>query len=229
MFRLGLLVAVLSVTLLFAAARPGNAQQPAATQPAATPPDASSPLPVPPPPVPPPPVAPQPAAEKIVTFEQVAQVDDLMRRLIDARDNVYLRDELAGQLRQMADSLIGSQLDVRVFVQRVTADEVLVETRRDGRTRFVLLHAQPPLLGNLGTIDYVGALERPTFHIFAEPIGLRIGSEIPLELARRLRHADLLIVRGRITAVPLVTDRGAFHPWGAAILTDWKVIDVTRD
>ena len=163
---------------------------------------------------------------KQVTQQQVVDLGDILRDLPDARDNPFLYDELAANLQTAAHAMVGGETDVVVFVRRVTRREVEVEVRQPGKARYALLHATPPDFGSLGTVDYEYPWRSQSFHLFAEPVGLRIGSEISLELARKLRHADLLLIRGRIRAMPVETRKSVFNPWIHVILADWKVVEV---
>jgi hypothetical protein len=161
-----------------------------------------------------------------LTLEEVERIGELVSELPEYRDNPYLRDERAAELHRIGQSLIGAETDVFVFVRRVTRQEVLVETLQVGRARFALLHSTPPHFGNLGTVRYEGPWKVQSYHRFASPIGLRIGQEIPFELARRLRHGDELRIRGRVVAVPVVTRRSAFNPSFSIIVGNWEVVEL---
>jgi hypothetical protein len=195
--------------------------------------DPLDPLAPPPPPVipalpSPAPASPVPIAKppRSVAQQQVADLSDLLRDIVDARDNPYVRDDVAAALVSKSQAMVGAETEMVVFVRRVTRREVEVEVRHAGKVRYALMHATPPDFGNLGTVDYEYPWRSQSFHIFIEPVGIRIGSEIPLELARKLRHADLLLIRGKIRAFPVATSPAVFNPWAHVILSDWRVVEV---
>jgi hypothetical protein len=63
--------------------------------------------------------------------------------------------------------------------------------------------------------------------LYSKPVGLRIGSEIPLEVAKQLRYGDQLVIDGRIEQLHVWID-SVFNPSSAAIVADWQVVDVLK-
>jgi hypothetical protein len=61
--------------------------------------------------------------------------------------------------------------------------------------------------------------------MLAKPVGLRIGDEITLEMAKEVRKRDVLRVSGRVESMPMRID-GAFRPRVAAVVVDWTVVEV---
>ena len=64
--------------------------------------------------------------------------------------------------------------------------------------------------------------------MLAKPVGLRIGDEISLEMAKELRKRDVLRVSGRVESMP-IRMKGVFEPRVAAVVVDWKVVEVIVD
>ena len=89
----------------------------------------------------------------------------------------------------------------------------------------VLRHAQPPFFGNLGSVWYCGGPSTEFYNQFAKPVGLRIGSEVPLELARRLRKKDQLRISGKLDTVQVQIE-SVFHPRVLTIIADWVILGV---
>src|SRR3990172_5564801 len=119
----------------------------------------------------------------------------------------------------------GGSVEMLLTVRRVTPGEVLCEPTDAGRTRMILKHAAPPYFGNLGTVWYCAQPSADYWNMLAKPVGLRIGNEISLEMAKSLRHHDVLRVAGRIESMP-IRMTGAFQPRVAAVVIDWKVEEV---
>jgi hypothetical protein len=102
---------------------------------------------------------------------------------------------------------------------------VLVEAQEPGKMRIVLRHDVPPPFGNLGTRSYFTTPSGQRLHLFSKPVGLRIGSEIDLALASRLRRGDLVVVDGRIEIMHVWIEC-AYNPTVGAVITDWHVVNV---
>ena len=92
----------------------------------------------------------------------------------------------------------------------------------------ILKHATPPWFGNLGTVWYCAQPSADYWNMLAKPVGLRIGDEITLEMAKKLRKRDVLRVSGRVESMP-IRMTGAFQPRVGAVVVDWKVVEVIVD
>ncbi|MCA9123995.1 MAG: hypothetical protein H6822_13030 [Planctomycetaceae bacterium] len=144
------------------------------------------------------------------------------------RDNFYQYESQVQQLTETATAMEGGTVDVLLTVRRVTPCEVLVEPTDAGRTRMILKHVVPPFFGNLGTVWYCAQPSADYWNMLAKPIGLRIGDEIALETAKELRRRDVLRVTGRVESMPICMT-GVFQPRVAAVVVDWKVVEVIVD
>ena len=119
----------------------------------------------------------------------------------------------------------GGQVEFLAKVMRVSRTEVFVEIAPVGKTRLVLMHAASPKFGNLRTVTYPGPSSTRRLHQFSAPVGLRIGSEIELEMAKTLRFRDTLVIRGTIDALPVWIE-SVFAPDVVALISDWNVLGV---
>lgn len=142
------------------------------------------------------------------------------------KDNYFQYEERVETLTRQAQEMAGSSLDVTARITRVTPVEVFVEVEDAGRMRMVLRHDTPPLFGNLGTRWYGGTPSTQRAFLLSKRVGLRIGEEIDLELAKQLRRGDLLTIAGTIEQVP-IRIKHVFEPFVAAVVTNWKVTDWT--
>lgn len=140
-------------------------------------------------------------------------------------DNSFLYEDRVQELTEQATSMAGSRVDVTAKVTRVTPVEVFVEVQDEGKMRMILRHATPPLFGNLGTVWYGGTPSTQRSFLLSKRVGLRIGQEIDLAVAKTLRKKDLLRIEGTIEQVP-IRIKHVFEPFVAAVVTDWKVVDV---
>jgi hypothetical protein len=137
-------------------------------------------------------------------------------------DNVFIQREQADAIVRIAEQLRDAQIEFRVRVRRVTEQEVFVEVPSAWPARVVLQHDEPPWFGNLRSRTYCSAPSARLQEFYALPVGLRIGPEIDFELAKQLRHGDLLRVRGRIDAA-LARPGSTFFPPLLVVLDDWNV------
>ena len=142
---------------------------------------------------------------------------------LDFLNNVYQRADNLEVLREVARSFEGKPIEIEVTVDRVSHREVILEYRDKGRIRIVFEHLTPPRYGNLGTVYYRGTSGARRANLHSAPFALRIGSEIDLELAKRLRQGDRLIIRGTIGSLP-IKHEGFFNSQGTAIVRDWSVV-----
>lgn len=140
-------------------------------------------------------------------------------------DNYFLYEERVEELTTQALNMAGSEVDVTAKVTRVTPVQVFVDVQDADKMRMVLRHMTPPLFGNLGTVWYGGTPSTQRSFLQSKRVGLRIGEEIDLEVAKKLRKHDLLYISGRIEQVP-IRIKHVFEPFVAAVVTDWKVIEV---
>lgn len=160
--------------------------------------------------------------------QELTDLGDAVARVDLYRDNFYQYEAQVEQLTETAFAMEGGTIDVLLTVRRVTPGEVMVEPVDAGRTRMILKHAAPPLFGNLGTVWYCAQPSADYWNMLAKPVGLRIGDEITLEMAKELRKRDVLRVTGRVESMP-IRMTGAFQPRVAAVVVDWKVVEVIVD
>jgi hypothetical protein len=165
----------------------------------------------------PPPVTP------IVELHQLAELGSSVAAIRYESDNVYVYAQQSDTLRKIAKSLEGGQIEFVAKVMRVNKTEVIVEIKPAGKTRLVLMHAAAPVFGNLRTVTYPGASSTRRMHIFSAPVGLRIGSEIKLDLAKTLRYRDILVMRGTIDSLPVWIE-SVFAPDAVALISGWRVV-----
>lgn len=151
------------------------------------------------------------------------------RGLVDLRDNVYARDAEEANLHRYGNRLLGAKVEIRVRVRWVRQAEVFVDLpMTDNPTRLALRHAQPPYYGSLQSVHY-GHKTQQDFQRYTPFVGLRIGSEIPFELARTLRRGDVLVVKGYIDEVELATSRLLFNPTFGVVIGHWVVAPVPSE
>lgn len=139
-------------------------------------------------------------------------------------DNYFQYEEQVETLTNRATEMAGAAVEVTARVTRVTPVEVFVNVIDAGKMRMVLRHATPPCFGNLGTRWYGGTPSTQRAFLFSKRVGLRIGEEIDLELAKKLRRGDMLYIAGRIEQVE-IRIKQVFEPFVAAIVTEWKIAD----
>lgn len=160
--------------------------------------------------------------------EELTDLGEAVHRVDLYRDNFYQFESRVEQLTEAALAMEGGTIEALLIVSRVTPGEVLTEPSDAGRTRMILKHAAPPFFGNLGTVWYPAQPSADYWNMLAKPVGLRIGDEITLEMAKRVRKRDVLRVSGRIESMP-IRMRGVFQPRVAAVVVDWKVVEVIVD
>ena len=159
---------------------------------------------------------------------ELVELGDAVRSIDLYRDNFYQHEAQIEQLTNTAIAMEGGTIEVLLVVRRVTPSEVLTEPSDAGRTRMILKHATPPFFGNFGTVWYHAQPSSHYWNMLAKPIGVRIGDEIPLEMAKQARKRDVLRVAGRIESMP-IRMTGAFEPRVAAVVVDWKVVELIQD
>lgn len=142
---------------------------------------------------------------------------------LDFQTNVYRRLAAVEALREQARSFEGREVEIRVAVDRVTFREVIAEYQDFGRTRVVMEHPECPIYGDLRTLYYSGTSGACRANLHAGPFALRIGSEIDLEVAKKVQAGDVLTIRGKIGTM-LLKHEGYFNSEIIAIVRDWKVI-----
>jgi hypothetical protein len=172
-------------------------------------------------------------AEPVVNGRQIAQeelveIGYAVHRVDLYRDNFYQYEAQVERLTEAAIEMEGGTVEMLLTVRRVTPGEVLCEPSDAGRTRMILKHATPPLFGNLGTVWYCAQPSADYWNMLAKPVGLRIGNEITLDMAKKLRRRDVLRVTGRVESMPIKMT-GAFQPRVAAVVVDWTVVEVIVD
>ena len=167
----------------------------------------------------------QEAVSRSVSETALAELGEAVADVDNFKDNHFQYEAQVKHLTETAELLQGMTTEVTLEVERVTPYEVIVNIPKLGRMRVVLQHAKPPLFGSLGSRSYNGPPSTIRFQVFAKPIGLRLGDEIDLNLAKQLRDGDRLRVAGRIKQVPIQL-KSTFNPYVAAVLVDWKVVAV---
>ncbi len=176
------------------------------------------------------PVAAQPKAapapiKPIVEMDQLAELGRSVAAIRYESGNVFRYAELRKTLHDTAKSMEGGRVEFLAQVMRINEKEVIVELLPAGKTRLVLMHSVAPVYGNLRTVTYSGTTSIRRFHRFSGHVGLRIGSEIKLDLAKTLYRRDVLVLRGTIDSLPVSID-SVFAPDAVALISDWHVVDV---
>lgn len=142
-------------------------------------------------------------------------------------DNQFLRTVHRREIMEAIKPLTGSQVVFSAAVDRISLREVFVEIPDTRGLQVSLRHATSPIYGNLRSVGYCGAPSAHISYILSEPISLRIGPEIDLEVAKELRTSDLLLMSGRIEKVHLLLDH--FQPRAIVEIADFSVKGVRRD
>lgn len=160
--------------------------------------------------------------------EELTELGEAVARVDLYRDNVYQYDAQVEQLTETALAMEGGTIEVLLTVRRVLPSEVLCEPSDAGRTRMILKHAAVPYFGNQRTVWYPAQPSAEYWNMLAKPVGVRIGDEISLEMAKEVRKGDVLRVAGRVESMPIRMN-GVFQPRVAAVVVDWKVVEVIVD
>ncbi len=160
--------------------------------------------------------------------EEVTELGEAVARVDLYRDNVYQYDAQVEKLTETAAAMEGGTIEVLLSVWRVIPGEVLCQPLDAGRTRMILKHAAHPYFGNQRSVWYPAQPSADYWNMFAKPVGVRIGEEITLEMAKEARKGDVLRVVGRVESMPIRMN-GVFQPRVAAVVVDWKVVEVIVD
>jgi len=166
-----------------------------------------------------------PAVAGRTDFDELTVFGDAVRHVDEYRDNQFRYEARVRQLGAQAQAFTCATVQFHVQVLRVTHEEVIVRLRDPGETRVLLRHAEPPFYGNLRSRPYHGPYSTLYYNAFAKPVALRIGSEIPLEMAVQLRRRDQLLMQGQIGAM-YVCIGPVFTPRSVATVTNWVVLNV---
>lgn len=145
-----------------------------------------------------------PAATRPLTFLDLRQLSALSSEINNYRDNDYLRQEAAEQVRRIADAIPGNQLLWRVTVKQVTWNEVVYGFENPGRVTVAVSPGPDAAFGHSVHARYrnfPGPPSNRLLNLLGAPKTLLIGSQIPLEVARQLRRGDLIDVLGLVTGV----------------------------
>jgi hypothetical protein len=166
--------------------------------------------------------------DRKIEQEELTELGEAVARVDLYRDNAYRYDAQVEQLTETALAMEGGTIEVLLTVRRVIPGEVLCEPSDAGRTRMIIKHATPPFFGNFGSVWYPAQPSAEYWNMFAKPVGLRIGDEITLEMAKEVRKRDVLRVSGRVESMPIRMN-SVFQPRVAAVVVDWKVVEVIVD
>jgi hypothetical protein len=131
-----------------------------------------------------PPGPPQPP----LTNATVAEWYEEYNTLDGLQDNTFLYDDAAGELRRKVAAWQGADVVLSLEVQRVTKEAV--ECGRPA-TRSTFRNEQEPAVASEDQSSRSNRSSR---------VALRIGDIVPLELARRLRQSDVVVVKGVVEA-----------------------------
>ncbi len=131
------------------------------------------------------------------------------RGLRDFRDNALMYDEAAEAMKEFARSLQGAELVWSVAVRQVTREEVLFTVEPAAQTRLAIVpakDARQPGTFHARHINYTGPPSTLRYNVLSMPKTLRIGKDISLDLAKRLRKGDAIpvigVVVGVVTKIP---------------------------
>ena len=166
-----------------------------------------------------------PAVPGRTDYDELALYGDAVRHVYEYQDNQYRYEVRVRQLVDQASAFQCATLQFNVEVERVTKEEVIVRLRDAGETRVLLRHTDPPYYGNLRSRPYHGSYSTLYYNSFAKPVTLRIGAEIPLEMAVQLRRRDQLLMQGQIGAM-YVSIGPTFNPRAVATISNWVVLNV---
>jgi hypothetical protein len=161
----------------------------------------------------------------IVELGQLAELGKGVAAIRYESGNVFRYVEMRDALVKTAKSMEGGRVEFLAQVMRVNKDEVVVEILPAGKTRLVLMHSVAPVYGNLRTVAYPGVLSTRRLHKYSAHVGIRIGSEITLEMAKTLQRRDTLVLLGTIDTLPVTID-SVFAPDAVALISDWAVVEV---
>lgn len=161
----------------------------------------------------------------IVELNQLAEVGRGVAAIRYESGNAFRYAELRGTLKKTAKSMEGGRVEFLAQVMRVNKDEVVVEILPAGKARLVLMHSVAPVYGNLRTVAYPGPSSTRRLHKFSAHVGIRIGTEITLEMAKPLQRRDTLVLHGTIDSFPVTID-SVFTPGAVALISDWAVVEV---
>lgn len=168
---------------------------------------------------------PEPTAAAIESEALVALGQDVADTEL-YKDNFFRYEDRVEELTARALQMQGGSVEVLARVTSVTPFEVFIDVEDAGRMRIVLRHSTAPLFGNLGTRWYGGTPSCERAFLLSKRVGLRIGDEIELERAKTLRRGDTLTISGTIEQTP-IRIKHVFDPFVAAVVTNWKITDVT--
>lgn len=169
-----------------------------------------------------------PVQTRMISQQELVDLGNAVHRVDLYRDNFYQYEARVEQLTATAIAMEGNDIEVLLRVRRVTPGEVFVELIEAGRTRMILKHAAPPFFGNLRTVWYCAQPSADYWNMLAKPVALRIGDEISLDVAKELRQRDVLRVAGKVETMP-IRMKEVFEPRVAAVVIDWKVVEVIED
>lgn len=158
---------------------------------------------------------------ELVDVDELYEFGQLAATLATYRPNPYLYHDEAVKLQQIASELVGREVEFTAGVRSFKCDEVLINVSWTGRTQIAMQHNYAPMFGNNETLVYEPMARR---NLFVQPVGLRIGEEIPLSLVRKLNVGDGLVFRGTIIAAPTWLTCDMFAPQVGVVVADWKVV-----
>lgn len=158
---------------------------------------------------------------ELVDMDELYEFGQLAATLATYRPNPYLYQDEAVKLQKIADSLVGREVEFTAGVRNFHYDEVLVNVSWTGRCLIAMQHNYLPPFGNSESLVYE---PNPRRNLFVQPVGLRIGDEIPLSLVRKLNVGDGLVFRGKIAAAPTWLGCDMFAPAVGVVVTDWRIV-----
>jgi hypothetical protein len=129
-----------------------------------------------------PPRAPQPPFTNATAQEWL---DDLVA-VGSLRDNAFLYEEAAQDLSHRLAAWRGAEVTLNLKVVKVTKEAVICDSLQFGR--IAVRNEQEP------------ASSPPPQQSLGNTVALRIGDVVPLDLARRLRAGDMLVLDGVVAA-----------------------------
>lgn len=171
----------------------------------------------------------QPAsAERVgsVTYDELSKVGDMVFTARDYRDNQLLYDVKVRELFAYSHSLEGARISFQTPVIQVTREEVIVDVPDAGRTRVaVVQNPAQQVPGGVASRFYVyyGPPSTARYNLLAAPTVFRIGRDIDLELAERLRRGDILTVTGKVQSF-FIDPASRFYDDTAVTIGDVRVV-----
>jgi hypothetical protein len=162
--------------------------------------------------------------QRRISYTELSQLGKEIALWQTLRENTFLYTEHRERILSSARPLVRASLGFRVLVERVTPHEVFVVVPDAPNIKVTLRHRALPEYGNLKSVAYCGPRSAYIAYLLSKQVGLRIGSEIDLDTAKRLRRQDLLEMVGVVESLDLLLED--FQPRAIAVIANFNVLRV---